>query len=92
MFLVQARDKLKMQDALRLYEADDEGRLLATHIRMLDEGYRRASPKVSLETASHLYIEGPSAQMPWRRIFPLTDIGQNVREVRSCAAWWIEPR
>ena len=38
-FLAQARDKLNMQDAVRLYQAGDEGRLLAMNFRKLEHGY-----------------------------------------------------
>ena len=38
-FLEQARDKLNMQDAVRLYKTGDEGRLLAMNLRKLDNGY-----------------------------------------------------
>ena len=38
-FLEQARDKLNMQDAVRLYKTGDEGRLLAMNLRKLDSGY-----------------------------------------------------
>ena len=37
--LAQARDKLNMQDAVRLHKAGDEGRLLAMHLRKLENGY-----------------------------------------------------
>ena len=38
-FLEQARDKLNMQDAVRLYKTGDEGRLLVMNLRKLDNGY-----------------------------------------------------
>ena len=38
-FLEQARGKLNMQDAVRLYKTGDEGRLLAMNLRKLDNGY-----------------------------------------------------
>ena len=38
-FLEQARGKLNMQDAVRLYKTGDEGRLLAMNLRKLDSGY-----------------------------------------------------
>ena len=38
-FLEQARDKLNMQDAVRLYKTGDEGRLLAMNLRKMDNGY-----------------------------------------------------
>ena len=38
-FLEQARDKLNMQNAVRLYKTGDEGRLLAMNLRKLDNGY-----------------------------------------------------
>ena len=38
-FLEQARDKLNMQDGVRLYKTGDEGRLLAMNLRKLDNGY-----------------------------------------------------
>ena len=38
-FLAKARDKLNMQDAVRLYKAGDESRLLATNLRQLENGY-----------------------------------------------------
>ena len=38
-FLEQARDKLNMQDAVRLYKTGDEGRLLAMDLRKLDNGH-----------------------------------------------------
>ena len=36
-FLEQARDKLNMQDAVRLYKTGDEGRLLAMNLRKMDK-------------------------------------------------------
>ena len=38
-FLAQAKDKLNMQDAVRLYNTGDEGRLLAMNLRKLEKGY-----------------------------------------------------
>ena len=38
-FLAQAKDKLNMQDAVRLYKTVDEGRLLAMNLRKLENGY-----------------------------------------------------
>ena len=38
-FLEQAKDKLNMQDAVRLYKTGDEGRLLAMNLRKLENGY-----------------------------------------------------
>ena len=38
-FLEQARGKLNMQDAVRLYKTGDEGRLLAMNLRKLNNGY-----------------------------------------------------
>ena len=38
-FLAKARDKLNMQDAVRLYKAGDESRLLAMNLRQLENGY-----------------------------------------------------
>ena len=38
-FLAQAKDKLNMQDAVRLYKKGDEGRLLAVNLRKLENGY-----------------------------------------------------
>ena len=37
-FLTQARDKLNMQDSVRLYKTGDEGRLLAMNLRTLENG------------------------------------------------------
>ena len=38
-FLAQARDKLNMRDAVRLYKTVDEGRLLAMNLRKLENRY-----------------------------------------------------
>ena len=38
-FLEQARGKLNMQDAVRLYKTGDKGRLLSMNLRKLDNGY-----------------------------------------------------
>ena len=38
-FLAQAKDKLNMQDAARLYKTGDEGRPLAMNLRKLENGY-----------------------------------------------------
>ena len=38
-FLAQAKDKLNMQDAVRLYRTGDEGRLFAMNLRKLEKGY-----------------------------------------------------
>ena len=38
-FLAQARDKLNMQDAVRLYKTSDEGIHLAMNLRKLENGY-----------------------------------------------------
>ena len=47
-FLAQARDKLNMQDAVRLYQAGDEGRLLAMNFRKLEQ-----EVFVTRQTSSH---------------------------------------
>ena len=38
-FLVQTKEKLNMQDAVRLHRTGDEGRLLAMNLRNLENGY-----------------------------------------------------
>ena len=38
-FLAQAKDKLNMQDAVRLYKTGGEGRLLVMNLRKLKNGY-----------------------------------------------------
>ena len=64
-FLKQARDKLNMQDAVRLCKTGDEGRLLAINIRKLGSGYSlQGAPLLIHGIATALGMENAPAYSP----------------------------
>ena len=57
-FLAQARDKLNMQDAVRLHKTGDEGILLALNLRKLENGYAlQGKPFIIHDIATALGME-----------------------------------
>ena len=66
-FLEQARGKLNMQDAVRLYKTGDEGRLLAMNLRKLDNGYSlQGKPLLIHRIATTLGWRTPK-QVPYQK-------------------------
>ena len=63
-FLAQAKDKLNMQDAVRLYNTGDEGRLLAMNLRKLENGYAlQGKPFLIHGIATALGMENANASL-----------------------------
>ena len=63
-FLAQAKDKLNMQDAVRLYKTGDEGRLLAMNLRKLENGCAlQYKPFLIHEIATALELENTKTSL-----------------------------
>ena len=57
-FLGEAKEKLNMQDAVRLYETGDEGRLLAMNLRKIEGGFAlQGNPLLITDMAELLGLE-----------------------------------
>ena len=63
-FLAQAKDKLNMQDAVRLYKTGDEGRLPAMNRRKLENGYAlQDKPFLTHEIATAFEMENTKTSL-----------------------------
>ena len=63
-FLAQAKDKLNMQDVVRLYETGEEGRLLAINLRKLENRYAlQDKPFLIHEIATALEMENTKTSL-----------------------------
>ena len=63
-FLAQAKDKLNMQDAVRLYETGNKGRLSAMNLRKLEKGYElHFKPFLNHEIAVNLEMENAKTSL-----------------------------
>ena len=65
-FLAQAKNKLNMQDGVRLYNTGDEGRLLAMNLRKLEKNtHCKANPFLFTELLQHSQWRMPK-QAPYQ--------------------------